>query len=78
MKLGDVIKKNSVAEIKLSDGTVIAINVPESIYEIEYLDDEWQQLGFITKVTAGRRKGQKAIMVVPYTAIRSVNIVEGS
>lgn len=78
MKLGDVIKKNSAVVVTLTTGREIFLNYPDSTHEIEYLDDEWQQLGFITKVAGGRRKGEKAIMIVPYTAIQSVTVSDGA
>lgn len=75
MKLSDHLEKSTVAEFELTDGTVISINVPEATHRLEYLDDEAAQLGFITLVTTGRRKGQKALRIVPYHAVHSVTIV---
>lgn len=75
MKLANWMEKTTVAEFVLNDGTVISINVPESQHKLEYLDDDSEQVGFITKVISGRRKGEKALLIVPYTSIRSVTIV---
>ncbi|MBI2931761.1 MAG: hypothetical protein HYY16_08920 [Planctomycetes bacterium] len=72
MKLAETIRGDAVTEIKLVDGTTIALGVPDTLYQLEYLDDEAQQLGFLVTVTMGRRKGQKAKMVIPYSAIQSV------
>ncbi len=74
MKLADTIRPDLVTEIILVDGTQININIPGTIYELEYLDDSTQQLAFQTLVTAGRRKGTRARMIVPYTAIKSVTV----
>ncbi len=75
MKLGDKIKPNSVVEIALVDDTIIKLNSPTATHELEIIDDGVQQLQLVTTVSAGRRKGDMARIIVPYHAIKTVSIV---
>ncbi len=74
MKLADSIRPESIVEFLLTDGTLIAINTPGTHYELEYLDDGTQQLGFQMLLLGGRRKGGRAKVIVPYSAIKSVTV----
>ena len=74
MKLADVLKAGVQAEIEVQGGEAIVLGGPHETHRIEKVDDAEQSLTLLTLLGSGRRKGQKARMVLPYASIRSVTL----
>lgn len=72
MKLADRIKPGVAAEIDLVDGAAVILGGSGETHKLEKVDDAEQVLVLLTLIASGRRKGQKARAIIPYSAIRQV------
>jgi len=74
MKLSEHLKPGVLVEIQTAQGQSIVLGGKGEAHRLEQIDDDEQCLHIQTTVAAGRMKGQKARMILPYSAILSITL----
>lgn len=73
MKLSEHLKPGVSVEIQTVQGQTILLGGKGEAHLLEKIDDEKQILFLQTTVAAGRFKGRKARMILPYSAIAAIS-----
>ena len=74
MKLTEHLKPGVTVEIQTVQGQSIILGGKGEAYRLEQVDDDEQVLHLQTTIAAGRMKGQKARVILPYSAIASISL----
>jgi len=74
MKLSEHLKPGMSVEIQTVHGQSILLGGKGEAHRLEQVDDDEQVLYLETTIAAGRMKGQKARMILPYAAIVSISM----
>jgi hypothetical protein len=74
MKLNEHLKPGVLVEIQTFQGQSLILGGKGEAHRLEQIDDDEQCLHLQTTVAAGRMKGQKARMILPYAAIASITL----
>jgi hypothetical protein len=74
MKLTEHLKPGVTVEIQTVQGQSIILGGKGEAHRLEQIDDDEQVLFLQTTVAAGRMKGQKARIILPYAAIASISL----
>ena len=74
MKLAEHLKPGVSVEIQTMQGQTIILGGKGEAHRLEQIDDDEQVLFIQTTVVAGRMKGQKVRMILPYGAIASISL----
>lgn len=74
MKLAEHLKPGVSVEIQTLQGQTIILGGKGEAHRLEQIDDDEQVLFIQTIVVAGRMKGQKVRMILPYAAIASISL----
>ena len=74
MKLAEHLKPGVAVEILTVGGQVYLLGGKGEAHRLEQVDDDEQVLYLQTTVVAGRMKGQKARMLLPYSAIAAITL----
>jgi len=72
MKLTEHLKPGVTVEIQTVQGQTYILGGKGEAFRLEQVDDDEQVLYLQTTVVAGRLKGQKARLMLPYAAIASI------
>ncbi len=73
MKLAEHLKPGVNVEISTSNGHFVLGGKGEP-HRLEQIDDDEQVLTIQTTIAAGRMKGQKARLMIPYAAITGITL----
>ncbi|HEY3226117.1 MAG TPA: hypothetical protein VGK61_03855 [Planctomycetota bacterium] len=74
MKLAEHLKPGVPVEIQTFGGQTIILGGKGEAHRLEQVDDDEQVLFLQTTVAAGRMKGQKVRMILPYAAIATISV----
>jgi hypothetical protein len=74
MKLAEHLKPGVSVEILTVQGQSIILGGKGEAHRLEQVDDDEQVLFLQTTVAAGRMKGQKSRLILPYSAIASISL----
>ena len=74
MKLTEHLKPGVTVELQTVQGQTIILGGKGEAYRLEQVDDDEQVLFLQTIVVAGRLKGQKARMILPYSSIAAISM----
>jgi hypothetical protein len=74
MKLAEHLKPGVTVELLTVQGQAIILGGKGEAYRLEQVDDDEQVLFLQTTVVAGRLKGQKARMILPYASIAAISM----
>ncbi|HTF55817.1 MAG TPA: hypothetical protein VK661_00990 [Planctomycetota bacterium] len=74
MKLAEHLKPGVSVEIQTFGGQTILLGGKGEAHRLEQVDDDEQVLFLQTIVVAGRMKGQKVRMILPYAAIATISL----
>jgi hypothetical protein len=73
MKLAEHLKPGVTVEIQTIGGQTIILGGKGEAHRLEQVDDDDQCLYLQTTVSGGRLRGQKARMILPYSAIAAIS-----
>jgi hypothetical protein len=74
MKLADLLKPGVSVEIQTVQGHTLSVGGKGEAHRLEQVDDDEQVLYLQTTVATGRMKGQKARVLLPYSAIAAITL----
>jgi hypothetical protein len=74
MKLAEHFKPGVSVELQTTYGQTIILGGQGEAHRLEQIDDDEQVLYLQTTVAAGRLKGQKVRMILPYSAIAAISL----
>lgn len=74
MKLSEHLKPGVSVEIQTVQGQSIILGGKGEAHRLVQVNDAEQCLHLQTIVAAGRMRGQKALMILPYSAIVSITL----
>ena len=74
MKLADHLKPGISVEIQTFGGQTLHLGGKGEAHRLEQVDDDEQVLYLQTTVVGGRMKGQKARLLLPYSAIAAITL----
>ena len=74
MKLADHLKPGVSVEIQTVNGQTLLLGGKGEAHRLEQVDDDEQVLYLQTTIVGGRMRGQKARVLLPYSAIASITL----
>ena len=75
MKLAEQFKPGGIVELTTASGERLQIGGAGETHKLEKVDDVEHVLHLLTLIPAGRQKGKKARVLVPYSGITNVTVV---